>query len=267
MKSNVLGAIIGDIVGSRFEFDNIRTKKFDLFTPDCQITDDSAMTIGVMHALTEWNKISGNHNLFDLSRFVICSFQECYKKYPNGGYGLGFVKWLNSENPQPYHSYGNGACMRVSPCAYISDDLETCLKIAEIVTAVSHNHPIAIEWAERLVYIIYNLKNKIWSKQDLKIYWESIRTPEENFTLDEIRGFYQFDETCQGTMPQAIQCVIEAVDFEDAIRNAISIGGDSDTLGAIVGSMAEPLFGVPEQIALKAKSYIPDEFLAMIDKF
>ncbi|MDE6657646.1 MAG: ADP-ribosylglycohydrolase family protein, partial [Oscillospiraceae bacterium] len=268
MKNTMLGAIIGDIVGSRFEFDNIKTKNFDLFAPDCEITDDSIMTIGVIHALIQWHKISENNaNLFDLPRFVIHSFQEFYQKYPYGGYGLGFSKWLRSNNPQPYNSYGNGACMRVSPCSYISDNLDTCLKIAEIVTSVSHNHPIAIEWAARLVFIIFNLKNKIWSKHDLKIYWESIRTPEENFTLDEIRNFYKFNETCQGTMPQAIQCVIEAVDFEDAIRNAISIGGDSDTLGAIVGSMAEPLFEIPEQIVLKAKSYIPDEFLSVIDLF
>ena len=268
MKNTMLGAVIGDIIGSRFEFDNIKTKNFDLFTPNCEITDDSIMIVGVMHALTKWHEISENNaNLFDLPRFVIYSFQEFYQKYPYGGYGLRFMQWLQSQNPQPYNSYGNGACMRISPCAYVSENLDICLKIAEIVTSVSHNHPVAIEWAKRLVFIIFNLKNKLWSKQDLKIYWESIRTLEENFTLDEIRNLYIFNETCQGTMPQAIQCVIEAIDFEDAIRNAISIGGDSDTLGAIVGSMAEPLFGIPEELIAEAKLYIPEEFLSVINKY
>ncbi|MDO5022900.1 MAG: ADP-ribosylglycohydrolase family protein, partial [Eubacteriales bacterium] len=227
----MLGAIIGDIIGSRFEWDNIKSKEFTLFTERCFPTDDSIMTLAVAAALLEKHEKGG-----DLPKLAIKYMQDFGRRYPHAGYGVNFTKWLKEENPKPYNSFGNGAAMRVSPCAMVAHSLEEALDLAEQVTAISHNHREGIKGAKALTTATYmavsgrgikEIKNAIE-----KDYYDI------DFTLDEIRSDYSFDETCQGTVPQSLAAFFESTSYEDAIRNAISIGGDSDTVACITGAVA-----------------------------
>jgi len=270
----LLGAIIGDIVGSRFEFNNYRKKDFELFTDDCQVTDDSIMTIAVASAIMETEKLikpsSGRDRLDNnyyslLEKFAIKYMQAIGRKYPDSGYGGMFSKWLYSDNPKPYNSFGNGAAMRISPVAYIaSNECELC-RISEVITGVTHNHEEGLKGAEATAIAAYmarcghtksEIKNKITNN-----YYPL------DFTIDEIRDTYQFNETCQGTVPQAIEAFLESTSFEDAIRTAISIGGDSDTLAAITGGIAEAYYEVPTNIKEKALSYLDDYLLSIYNSW
>lgn len=254
------GAIIGDIVGSRFEFDNIKTKNFELFDSGCYYTDDTIMTCAVAAALLS----TKDNNYKDLDKAAIYWMQKLGRKYNGAGYGGNFYQWINSENPQPYNSYGNGAAMRVSPCAWTDSYLVKVINNAEQVTSVTHNHPEGIKGANAVATAIYLAKEKQpksliynWMKEYYNL----------DFTLSEIRDTYTFDETCQGSVPQALNCFFESSSFEDCIRNAISIGGDSDTIAAIAGSISEAYYGIDESLILKAKSYLDDYLLQIIDKF
>lgn len=263
----MLGAIIGDIVGSRFEFDNIHTKDFEFFHPDCRITDDSAMTIAVMSAL-----LTGD--LQDEASFKKTVI-ECYKKFwmldPDGDYGLGFSEWLESDDPQPYNSYGNGACMRISPVAVLDGGVRT--KVARWATEVSHNHPIALAWV-----VLFTTTLSMVKDMDVETGKEYIRKALVQTTLGTHRYSYyvdgipvvhlgEFDETVQGTVPLAMRAVLEAEDFEDAVRTAVSYGGDSDTIAAIAGSLAECVFGIPESIKRACLKYIPVTMVSTVVKF
>lgn len=253
----MIGAIIGDIVGSRFEFNNHRSKEFELFTKDCFVTDDSIMTIAVAKAIME------SHG-DDLSENAVKYMQAIGRLYPNCGYGGSFGKWIYSEHPQPYNSYGNGAAMRISPVAYVARDMWEVGIMSRAVTSVTHNHKEGIKGAECTAACVWAGLNG-WSMDEIKRIAE--RYYDVEFTLDEIRPKYKFNETCQHTVPQAIVAFLESVDFEDAIRNAISIGGDSDTLAAITGSIAEAYYGVPARIRKKAIKYIPADLLAIVEEF
>lgn len=254
MVYRCFGAIVGDVVGSRFEFNNCKSKEFNLFDQKCLPTDDTYMTAAVMEATQQYL----THRNLELLRVgVINSFHSFYRKYPNGGYGGRFRRWCQTESREPYNSLGNGAAMRVSPCAYISDDLDECLRVAKVVTEVTHNHASALFWVAVLTTIIFNLRTKNWGFPEFKSYVKEALPDWTHATLDEIRDDFLFDETCDGTVPVAIECVLEATSFEDAIRNAISLGGDSDTLAAIAGSIAQPLFGLPESIARATISRLP----------
>lgn len=237
------GAIFGDVVGSIYEWDNIKTKDFELFDEDSFFTDDTVMSIAVACALSE-NKNSRDN--FLLGTRAIKWMKLLGREYPDAGYGSHFGMWLNEDMPQPYNSWGNGAAMRISPVAYFAKTLDEVKELSFRVTAVSHNHPEGIKGAEATAMAIFlALQGK--SKEEIKEYIVQNYYP-INFTLDKIRPFYVFRSSCQETVPQALQAFFESESFEDAIRNAISIGGDSDTIAAITGSVAEAYYGVPDNI-------------------
>lgn len=256
----MIGAIIGDIVGSRFEWNNIKTKDFDLFTAGCFFTDDSVMTIAVADAL-----IRAKGNLDVLSEYAVESMQLIGRPFPDCGYGGSFYHWMYSDNPKPYGSYGNGAAMRVSACGFAAKSLEEAKALSKAVTEVTHNHPEGIKGAEATAVAIY-LARSGYSIEEIQQHISTKYYPMD-FTLDEIRDTYEFNETCQDTVPQALKAFFESLDFEDAIRNAISIGGDSDTLAAITGGIAEAYYGVPQDIKDKALNYLNEDLLKIVNRF
>lgn len=267
----MLGAIIGDIVGSVYEFDNIKTKDFELFKPDCRFTDDTVMTCAVADAIMN----GGSEKDF------ILSMKKYGRMYPHAGYGGRFRVWLRSMDTEPYNSFGNGSAMRVSPCAWVMD-CGFCARtgmwpnrdLARLSASVTHNHPEGIKGAlavcdaifmARFYYGGWNIEysNPIDSDPDeckrrIKEHIENEYGYDLSMSLDEIRKNYEFDETCQGSVPQAIVAFLESTDFEDAIRNAISIGGDSDTIAAITGSIAEAAYGISEDMKEMALSYLDE---------
>ena len=247
----MIGAIVGDIVGSRFEFDNVKSKDFVFFHPDCRVTDDSVMTLAVGDALLEHREKG-----IDLTEAVVRKMQEWGRRYPDAGYGGMFVDWLEEKDPKPYHSWGNGAAMRVSFCGWAAKTLREAVRMAHEVTRVTHDHPEGLAGAEIVAALVFLARRGI-GKEKLREYAEAHYRPLD-FTLDAIRPGYAFDESCQGTVPQAIVAFLESRSFTDAVRNAISIGGDSDTLGAITGAIAEAYYGVPEKIREQALSYLDD---------
>ena len=253
---NFMGAIIGDCVGSRFEFDNLKSKNFDLFTPESTLTDDSLMTIAVFKALTECKK-----DYSDLAKQTIKCMREIGHLYPDAGYGVMFDRWLRSDSPKPYNSWGNGSAMRVSGCGFIANNLNQAEKLAEITASVTHNHPEGIKGAKAVAAAVFLAKEGV-SKKEIKQYIEEKYYPLD-FTLDDIRNDYDFDVSCQGTVPPALQAFFESENFEDAIRNAVSIGGDSDTVAAVTGAVAGAYYGVPEDILLQmmtGKKYVVTMF-------
>lgn len=250
----MLGAIIGDIVGSRFEFSNIKTKDFQLFDKSCYFTDDSVMTLAVVCAL-----LDSKLDYSDLNKQAIHYMRKLGRDlYIGQGYGGMFIQWLISKEPKPYNSWGNGAAMRVSPCGFFANSLEEAKLLSQKVTEITHNHPEGIKGAEATAVAVYMAKNGR-KMQDIKKYicdnYYHI-----DFTLNDIRPTYNFEPSCQETVPQALEAFFESTDFEDAIRNAISIGGDSDTIGAITGGIAEAYYGIPENIKETAMTYLDDNF-------
>ena len=256
----MIGAIIGDIVGSRFEWNNIKSKDFDLFTAGCFFTDDSVMTIAVADALI---RAKGDFKL--LPEYTVESMRRIGRPYPDCGYGGSFYHWMYSNDPKPYCSYGNGAAMRVSACGFMAKSLEEAIVLSEAVTGVTHNHPEGIKGAEATAVAIY-LARSGYSIEEIQQRISTKYCPMD-FTLDEIRDTYEFNETCQDTVPQALKAFFESLDFEDAIRNAISLGGDSDTLAAITGGIAEAYYGVPQGIKKKALKYLDKELLQIVERF
>ncbi len=250
----MLGAIIGDIVGSIYEWNNHRSKDFELFSEDCFFTDDTIMTLAVAKALIE-----SKDDLSKLGYNTIKYMQEIGRNYPDSGYGGNFYHFIFSDNPFPYNSFGNGAAMRVSACGLVSRSIEEAKLLSKKVTEISHNHPEGIKGAEAVSISIYLAKNGKSIDEIKKYIYDNYYKIE--FTLDEIRETYTFNETCQNTVPEALEAFFESTSFEDAIRNAISIGGDSDTLAAITGSIAEAYYGIPTKIKEKALTYLDDRLL------
>lgn len=256
----MLGAIIGDIIGSCYEFDNIKHKHFMLFHPRCFPTDDSIMTLAIAEALLACQK-----DRSDLSRLSVQCMQAWGRRYPDAGYGNMFSSWLHAENPQPYHSFGNGAAMRVSPCGFAARSLSEAKALSHAVTCVTHDHPEGLKGAEATACAIFLAKSGA-SKQQIHSFLTENYYPLD-FTLDSIRNSYFFNETCQETVPQALQCFFEGDDYEDCIRNAISLGGDSDTLAAITGGVAQAFFGIPAAIRTQGESFLNEEMKAVIRAF
>ena len=252
----MLGAIFGDIIGSVYEWDNIKTKDFELFSPRCFFTDDTVMSIAVADACLTWIETK-DIELFKAA--VIREMQRLGRMYPNAGYGEMFCKWLSVDNPKPYNSFGNGSAMRVSPTAYVVSALEDAELLAKASAEVTHNHPEGIKGAQSVAAAIF-LARTGKSMSEIKSYIEEIYY-ELDFTLDEIRSDYIFDVTCQGSVPQALAAFFESTGYEDAIRNAISIGGDSDTIACITGGVAEAFYGIPEEIQQKGFQYFNDAHL------
>ena len=256
----MIGAIIGDIVGSRFEWHNHRSKDFNLLTHKCFFTDDSVMSLAVCDALM---KCKADYS--DLSEQAVHSMQDVGRPYPLCGYGGSFRRWLYSDNPMPYNSYGNGAAMRVSGCGYVGKTIDEVKQLSKAVTEVTHNHPEGLKGAEATAVAVF-LARTGKSLIEIQDYIIQNYYP-LGFTLNSIRENYQFNETCQDTVPQALEAFFESTDFEDAIRNAISIGGDSDTLAAITGSVAEAYYGVPTSIRKHALTFLDERLLRILLEF
>jgi type I restriction enzyme M protein len=256
----MLGAIIGDIVGSRFEWNNNRSKQFDFLTYKCSVTDDSIMTLATAKALLE-----SKADYSDLSENAVKYMQDIGRNYPNCGYGAKFREWIFSDNPRPYGSYGNGAAMRVSACGFVANSIEEAKQLSKAVTEVTHNHAEGLKGAEATAVAIFLARS---GKNLLEIRDYITRNYYKlNFTLDGIRDSYEFNESCQDTVPQALQAFFESKNFEDAIRNAISIGGDSDTIAAITGSIAEAYYGIPTEIRKHALTFLDERLLKILVEF
>lgn len=256
----MLGAIIGDIVGSRFEWDNYKSKDFDFFTSECFPTDDSIMTLALAQSL-----LISRLDYSDLSEKAVECMQTIGRNYPSCGYGGSFWHWMFSDNPKPYNSYGNGAAMRVSAAGFVANSLEEAKMLSKKITEVTHNHPEGLKGAEATVVAIYMARTGS-SIVEVRDYIDKNYYP-MNFTLNGIRDSYKFNETCQETVPQALMAFFESTGFEDAIRNAISIGGDSDTLAAICGGIAEAYYGVPTDIRKQALTFLDDRLLQLFLAF
>ncbi len=242
----MLGAIIGDIVGSVYEFESDKTKNFELFTEKSRLTDDSLMTVAVGCACAKANL--GNEE--DFKSWVVYYMRKIGREFPSAGYGYHFFRWIKDDSMGAYNSFGNGTAMRVSPVAWVAKSLEETEKLAKWSAEVTHNHPEGVKGAQAVAAAIH-LARVGKTKSEIKEYIEK-NYYALNFTLDEIRPTYEFDVTCQGSVPQAIQCFLESTDFEDAIRNAVSLGGDGDTQAAIAGAIAEAHYGIPEKIRVAA---------------
>lgn len=256
----MLGAIIGDIVGSRFEWNNNRSKQFDLLTYKCSVTDDSIMSLAIAKALLE-----STSDYSDLSENAVKFMQGIGRHYPDCGYGGRFREWIHSDNPKPYGSYGNGSAMRVSACGFVANSLEEAKQLSKAVTEVTHNHPEGLKGAEATAVAIF-LARSGKNLLEIRDYITKNYYP-LNFTLDGIRDSYEFNESCQDTVPQALEAFFESKDFEDAIRNAISIGGDSDTLAAITGGIAEAYYGIPTEIRKHAITFLDKRLLKILVAF
>ena len=256
----MLGAIIGDIVGSRFEWNNHKSKDFEFLTYKCFPTDDSIMTLALAQAI-----LVSRPDHSDLAKNAVEQMQLIGRRYPNCGYGGRFRKWVFSDHPQPYNSYGNGAAMRVSAAGFAASSLDEAKLVAEHITAVTHNHPEGLKGAEATAVAIYMARE---GKSILEIHdFIDQNYYPMDFTLDSIRDSYQFNETCQETVPQALMAFFESNSFEDAIRNAISIGGDSDTLAAITGGIAEAYYGIPTTIRKHALTFLDEDLLKILVAF
>lgn len=258
------GAILGDIIGSPFEFDRgDKTKDFNLFNRNSYFTDDSVMTIAVGEALL---KVGQDAAVKEIEDAVISSMQSWGRRYPYEGYGGYFRHWLTARHPEPYNSFGNGSAMRVSAAGWLYNSLEKTRVVAKATANVTHNHPEGIKGAEATASVIFMARNGS-SKEEIKKYIENEFHYDLNRTLDEIRPSYHMDETCQRTVPEAIIAFLEAKDFEDAIRNAVSLGGDTDTLGAITGSIAEAYFGISETLISECRNRINKDMRDVVDAF
>ncbi len=256
----MIGAIIGDVVGSIYEWNNIKTKEFELFSKDCHFTDDSLMTIAVMKAF-----LDSEQDQSKLQEKTIHNMVELGRKYYDCGFGPRFQKWLLEEKPTPYNSFGNGAAMRVSAAGIVAKTIEEAKTFSRIITEISHNHTEGLKAAEAVATAIFLARQKK-SISEIRE-WITKNYYDLDFTLDSIRKNYTFDVSCQGSVPQAIVAFLESTNFEDAIRNAVSIGGDSDTIAAITGSIAGAYYQIPDSIQEKAMTFLPDDLKDIINQF
>ena len=263
-RVRILGALVGDIIGSVYEFHNTKSMGFELFTPWSKFTDDSVMTLAVAKWLIEDDEHTKNH--------LIECMQELGRRYPRAGYGSGFKRWLSEDFPMPYKSWGNGSGMRVSPVGLYAQSLEEALSLADITASVSHNHPEGVKGAQAIAASMF-LCRQGKTKAEIKEYVESTFGYDLNRTIDEIRPTYRFDVSCQGSVPEAIIAFLEGNSFEEVIRLAISLGGDSDTIGCMAGAIAACMFPIPDEMAERCNSIltddlreIKDQFLKMIEK-
>jgi len=268
----MIGAIIGDIVGSRFEFNNHLSKNFKFFKDDissyisakaCRFTDDTVMTCAVAESLMR----SAPNGYKDLSDVAVETMHEIGRHYPTCGYGGKFFHWMLGDDWRPYNSCGNGSAMRISAVGDVASSVEEAKQLAHAVTAITHNHPEGLKGAEAAAVAKVLLKQGM-SKEDLRRYIES-NYYELPMTVKEYREACNGHgkEICQVTMPQAFTCFFEGESFEDVIRNCISIGGDSDTIAAIAGGIAEAYYPVPDWMKFEARCYLSKELLYIVDKW
>lgn len=250
----MIGAIAGDIIGSAYEHSPIKTVDFTLFSPLSRFTDDTVMTVAVADSILQK-----------------ANYAEKYLKYgrmyPNAGYGGYFKQWLFSPNPRPYNSFGNGSAMRVSPVGFAFPSIEEVLEEAKRSAEVTHNHPEGIKGAQATAAAVFLARNGE-SKNTIRKFIETRFRYSLYKKLDEIRPVYRFDVTCQGTVPQAITSFLESESYEDAVRKAVSLGGDSDTLACITGGIAQAYYKkIPLHIVIEVRSTLPVDLLTVMDEF
>lgn len=256
------GAILGDMVGSVYEWHNIKTKDFPFLTDRCRFTDDSVMTVAVAEALLDsMGKDEAEHK-----KALIASMQKWGRRYPDAGYGGRFFEWLREWEPRPYYSWGNGSAMRVSSVGWLYDTLEETLEKAKWTAEVTHNHPEGIRGAQAAAAAIFLARNGR-TKEEIKTYIMDRFYYDLNRTCNQIRPGYKFDVSCQGSVPQAIIAFLEGEDYIDAVRNAVSLGGDSDTIACIAGGMAEAFWGIGDEERDAAKRRLPEDMRAVLDRF
>jgi ADP-ribosylglycohydrolase/uncharacterized protein (DUF1810 family) len=254
----MLGAIIGDIVGSVYEFHNTKNYNFHLLTNRSTFTDDSVMTLAVAKWLTEDE--SHSHE------YLVNCMQELGQRHPHRGYGGSFKRWLYQSNPQPYNSWGNGSGMRVSPVGFYAHSLDEALELAEISAEVTHNHPEGIKGAQAIAAAIFLARQKK-TKQEIKAFIEETFEYDLNQTIEQIRPSYEYDVSCMGSVPPAIIAYLDSHDFEDAIRLAVSIGGDSDTIGAMTGAIAQAAYEMPKALAGYCYGVLTPDLRAILNAF
>ena len=258
------GAILGDIIGSPYEFDRgSKTKDFPLFSGHSEFTDDTVMTIAVADAFLP---VQPEMEDDIIRQRVVAKMQKYGRLYPHAGYGGRFRRWLRDRHPQPYNSWGNGSAMRVSSVGWLFDDLDTVRKMARLSAEVTHNHPEGIKGAEATASAIY-LARTGSTKAEIKAYIEAHFQYDLSRTCDEIRPDYSHVESCQETVPEAVTAFLEGESFENVIRTAVSLGGDCDTLTCIAGSIAEAYYGVPEKLKTECRKRLPDELLEVLQRF
>ena len=254
----MLGAIVGDIIGSAYEFNNTKRKEFHLFTPKSKFTDDTVMTL----AVARWLCGDKEHRKETLVRHM----QELGRRYPTAGYGGSFMRWLYNPEPQPYNSYGNGSAMRVSPVAFYAHSLQEALGLAKISAEVTHNHPEGIKGAQAIASSIYLARHGA-TKREIKSYAEEQFHYDLSPQLDDIRPTYSYDMSCQNTVPQALLAFLEGANFEDVIRSAVSIGGDSDTIAAMAGGIAQAFYVIPKKLSSYCYALLTPELRGVLNDF
>ena len=258
------GAILGDIVGAPYEFDNGgKTRSFPLFSDRCEFTDDTVMTVAVAEALLSVPEDAEDDTVREA---LVKAMKHWGRKYPDAGYGGRFYHWLFSDNEKPYGSYGNGSAMRVAAAGWLYATLEKTQRMAELTADVTHNHPEGIKGALATATAVFMARTGK-TKEEIKDYIEREYGYDLNTTLDEIRPWYRHVETCRESVPQAIRCFLEGESYEETLRNVMYIGGDTDTLGAIAGAVAEAFFGLPEELIMECRKRLPEEMLKVADKF
>lgn len=258
------GAILGDIIGSPYEFDRgNKTKEFPLFSPKSEYTDDTVLTFAVAEAFLDMDFAEDD----DVTRDRLTHYLRNWTvNYPRGDYGARFIQWLYSGSCRPYNSWGNGSAMRVAAVGWLFDDLEMTRAMARLSAAVTHNHPEGMKGAEATAAVIY-LARTGSTKDQIREFIEQEIGYDLSRTCDEIRPGYHHVESCQETVPEAITAFLEGESFEDVIRTAVSLGGDCDTLTCIAGTMAEAFFGVPEALKEKCRSYLDETMLEVLERF
>lgn len=250
----MIGAIAGDIIGSVYEQYPIKTKDFPLFHPQCRFTDDTVLTVAVADAVL-------------YNRPYVQSIREIGRRYPRAGYGGTFIQWLLSNHPQPYHSWGNGSAMRVSPVGFAFPTEEDVLREAMKSAEITHNHSEGIKGAQATALAIF-LARTGHGKEEIRERMSQGFGYDLDRTVDDIRPTYSFDISCQGTMPEAIIAFLDSESYEDAVRNAVSLGGDSDTLACITGGIAEAFYGdIPDEIRERVWDYLPKDLMEVTEAF
>ena len=261
----MFGAILGDIIGSPFEFDRgNKSKNFELFTKGCEFTDDTVMTIAVAEALMDVDLDSEDDVIRER---LVKSLKKWGKKYPDAGYGARFSMWLTLKNTEPYNSCGNGSAMRVAPAGWLARSLEEARRLARLSAEVTHNHLEGIKGAEAVACAIYMGRMSFYKKEEIRDYIVKEFGYDLSRTCDEIRPEYYHTELCQQTVPEAITAFLEGEDFEDVIRTAVSLGGDCDTLTCIAGSMAEAYYGVPADLKYECYQRLDDDLRKVLGDF
>lgn len=254
----VLGAIIGDVAGSTYEFHNVKATDFEMFPYGSKPTDDSVMTL----AVAKWLMTDKAHTMQTLTRIM----QTLGRKYPDAGYGRHFIEWLHEEAPEPYNSWGNGSGMRVSPIGLYAKTIDEAMRLAKISAKVSHNHPEGIKGAQAIACGMVMFRQGR-SKEEIRRFIEERFGYDLGRSIGEIRPTYTFDVSCQGSVPVAITAFLEGNSFEEVIRLAISVGGDSDTIGAMAGALASCRYPIPKEITGKTRQRMPEELLGINDEF